>query len=45
MFPGRVPTVLYFADTGVRRGTSCAPESIMLDELRSVLGEGSVVIK
>ena len=45
MFPGSVPTVLYFADTGVRRGTICTPERVMLDELRSLLGEASVVEK
>ena len=45
MFPGKVPTVLFFADTSIRRGTSCAPEAVMLDELRRVLGDGSVVTK
>ncbi len=43
MFPGNVPAVLYFADTGLRRGTSCVPEAVMLDELRSLLGEDAVV--
>ena len=43
MFPGNVPAVLYFADTGLRRGTSCVPEAVMLDELRSLLGENAVV--
>ena len=45
MFPGGVPTVLYFADTGVRRGTGCTPEAVMLEELRALLGEGAVVEK
>ena len=45
MFPGSVPVVLYFADTRVRRGTTCTPEAVMLIELRSLLGEDSVVEK
>ena len=45
MFPGSVPTVLYFADTGVRRGTVCTPEAVMLEELRTLLGDGAVVGK
>ena len=45
MFPGATPTVLYFADTGVRRGTQCTPEAVMLEELRELLGEPAVVEK
>ena len=42
MFPGQIPTVLYFADTGVRRGAQCSPEAVMLEELQSLLGEAAV---
>ncbi len=45
MFPGSVQAVLYFADTGVRRGTSCIPEAVMLEELRRLLGSDAVVEK
>ena len=45
MFPGPIQAVLYFADSGVRRGTGCGPQQIMLDELRSVLGDDCVVPK
>ena len=45
MFPGTVQAVLYFADSGVRRGTSCALRDDMLGELRAILGESSVVLK
>ncbi len=45
MFPGELPTVLYFADSGVRRGTTCAIRGDMLRELKELLGEKSVVLK
>ena len=45
MFPGPVPVILYFLDTKARRGTACTPMPAMLDELRGLLGEGSVVPK
>ena len=45
MFPGDKQAVLYFADTGVRRGTKCSVRDDMLAELRQLLGEGSVVLK
>ncbi|MBR6413166.1 MAG: DNA polymerase III subunit alpha [Oscillospiraceae bacterium] len=45
MFPGSVPAVLYFADTGCRRGTTCVPETVMVDELRELLGDACVVEK
>ena len=45
MFPGEQNVVLYFADTGVRRGTRCDLAERMLLELKNVLGQGNVVIK
>jgi len=45
MFPGESPVVLYFADTGKRRGTHCALHESMVCELRNVLSEENVVIK
>ncbi len=45
MFPGSLQAVLYFADSGVRRGTTCAVREDMLSELRELLGEKSVVLK
>ena len=45
MFPGKIQTVLYFADTGLRRGTTCDPQELMLGELRRVLGPENVVQK
>ncbi len=45
MFPGNVTAVLYFVDTGVRRGTQCGLRGDMLQELRALLGEDSVVLK
>ena len=45
MFPGGIQAVLYFADTGVRRGAYCTPEAVMVEELRSLLGEDAVIEK
>jgi DNA polymerase-3 subunit alpha len=45
MFPGESQAVVYFADTKQRRGTHCALDSRMLNELKSVLGEANVVLK
>ena len=45
MFPGDLPAVLYFADSGVRRGTRCMLRADMLAELRALLGEKNVVLK
>ena len=45
MFPGGNSVVVYFADTGVRRGSTCALYKTMLEELKSVLGEENVVLK
>ena len=45
MFPGDSSAVVYFADTGKRRGTRCAIMETMLQELKNVLGDGNVVVK
>ena len=45
MFPGENQVVLYFADTGLRRGTKCAFTEPMLNELKNLLGNGNVVLK
>jgi DNA polymerase-3 subunit alpha len=45
MFPGQSKVVVYFADTQQRRGSSCALDDRMLNELNSVLGQENVVIK
>ncbi len=45
MFPGDNSAVLYFADTGIRRGSKCALYKTMLAELRTVLGQENVVVK
>ncbi len=45
MFPGDSKVVVYFADTGVRRGTAASLDSRMLEELENVLGKGNVVVK
>ena len=45
MFPGSLQAVLYFADSGVRRGTTCSVREDMLTELRALLGEKCVVLK
>ncbi len=45
MFPGNSEAVLFFADTGIRRGTRCLLMDNMLAELRNLLGEANVVIK
>ena len=45
MFPGANNVVLYFADTGVRRGTQCQLAEKMLSELKKLLGTENVVIK
>ena len=45
MFPGDSPVVVYFADTKQRRGSRCALDRRMLQELSRVLGEESVVVK
>ncbi len=45
MFPGDNAAVLYFANTGVRRGTRCMLHESMLQELENLLGKGNVVVK
>ena len=45
MFPGSSDVVLYFADTGVRRGTRCTVTELMLSELKKLLLDGNVVLK
>ncbi|MBR4308777.1 MAG: DNA polymerase III subunit alpha [Oscillospiraceae bacterium] len=45
MFPGDLKVVLYYADTGVRRGTTCSIREDMMEEMRHLLGEKQVVLK
>ena len=45
MFPGESAVVVYFADTKLRRGTRCAIDSRMVQELKNVLGSENVVVK
>ena len=45
MFPGDSQVVVYFADTKVRRGSRCALDTRMLEELNNVLGQENVVVK
>ena len=45
MFPGSSKAVVYFADTKLRRGTTCDLDKRMLDELKNLLGESNVVVK
>ncbi len=45
MFPGAEKTVVYFADTKQRAGTTCALDERMLQELTAVLGSENVVVK
>jgi DNA polymerase-3 subunit alpha len=43
--PGNTRAILYFADSGIKRGTNCAADEPLLAELRKILGETSVVLK
>ena len=43
--PGSTRAILYFADTGIKRGTTCSVQEPLLAELRKILGEKSVVLK
>ena len=45
LFPGRMKTVLFFADDRSRTAITSAPREDMLQELRRLLGEDSVVVK
>jgi DNA polymerase-3 subunit alpha len=45
MFPGENPVVVYFADTKQRRGSRCALNGRMIEELLNLLGQGNVVVQ
>jgi DNA polymerase-3 subunit alpha len=45
MFPGDSKLVLYFADTKKRMGGTCLIHELLLQELKELLGEDSVVLK
>ena len=45
MFPGKGQAVLYFTDTGVRRGALCDFDQRMINELKNVLGSENIVLK
>ena len=45
LFVGNTPVVLFFADTRLRRGTTCLPDEGMLMELRRLLGDENVVLQ
>ena len=45
MYPGESTVVVYFADTKQRRGTRCNLDTILLAQLRTILGESNVVVK
>lgn len=45
MFPGESPAIFYFSDTGRRLGSNCLLHEALLQELRTLLGEESVVVK
>jgi DNA polymerase-3 subunit alpha len=45
MFPGNNQVVVYFSETGIRRGSKCSLQKNMLKELISLLGDENVVIK
>ncbi len=45
MFPGRVPVVLYYSDTKIRRQAWCEPRQELCRELAEILGEKNVVLK
>ena len=45
MFPGATKAVLFYADTRKMVGTGCEVEEIMVQELRTLLGEENVVMK
>ena len=45
MFPGESQVVVYFADSGKRRGTRCGLDHRLLRELKNRLGEENVVVK
>ena len=45
MFPGHTKTVLFFADTKKRMGTTCLVDGMLLEELQELLGKECVVLK
>ena len=45
MFPGTTKTVLFFADTKQRMGTTCLIDPLLLQELEELLGKENVVLK
>jgi DNA polymerase-3 subunit alpha len=45
MFPGDSKLVLYFADTKKRMGGTCLLHELLLQELKELLGQDSVVLK
>ena len=45
MFPGENSVVVYFADSGKRRGSTCSLYRTMLAELENVLGKENVIVK
>ena len=45
MFPGESRVIVYFADTGIKRGALASLDSRMLHELENVLGSENVVVK
>ena len=45
MFPGENKVVVYFADTKIKRGSTCALDQRMLNELADVLGKDCVIVK
>lgn len=45
MFPGENQAIFYFSDTGRRLGARCLIHDALLQELRTLLGEESVVLK
>lgn len=45
MFPGGVPVVLYYADTGSKEGCRIDPDTRLINRLNELLGEKNVVLK
>ena len=45
MFPGKMPVILFFADTRLRRQTYSQPDPDLLQELQEILGKENVVLK
>ena len=45
MLPGKMPVILFFADTRLRRQTYSQPDPDLLQELQEILGKENVVLK